>query len=136
MEQNEASTNDQPSINDLLSKAEEARKNKDDPLAIQLYRQVLEIDSMQIPAYNALMKIYRQEKAYKKELAIINAGIKVYEKYYKVHSGKHTKEVDALSAKLNKSLGLVDKKGTKFYSPEPIGKWQKRKEIVEKKLEK
>ncbi len=90
---------------------------------------------MQIPAYNALMKIYRQEKAYKKELAIMNAGIKVYEKYYNKHSGKHTKEVDVLSARLNKSPGLVDKKGTKLYKPEPIGKWQKRKEIVNRKLE-
>jgi hypothetical protein len=125
-----------PSINDLLLKAEEARKNKDNSLAVQLYRQVLKTDAMQIPAYDALMKIYRQEKAYKKELAIINAGIKVYEKYYHKHSGKHTKEVDALSAKLNKSLGLVDKKGTKLYSPEPIGKWQKRKKVVNKKLEK
>ena len=130
MEQNELS------INDLLLKAEEARKNKDNSLAVQLYRQVLKTDAMQIPAYDVLMKIYRQEKAYKKELAIINAGIKVYEKYYHKHSGKHTKEVDALSAKLNKSLGLVDKKGTKLYSPEPIGKWQKRKKVVNKKLEK
>lgn len=130
MEQNE------PSINDLLLQAEEARKNKDTSLAIKLYREVLKTDEMQIPAYNALMKIYRQEKAYKKELAIINAGIKVYERYYNKHSGKHTKEIDALSARLNRSLGLVDKKGTKVYNPEPIGKWQKRKEIVNKKLEK
>ena len=130
MEQNE------PSINDLLSEAEEARKNKDNALAIQLYRQVLKMDSMQIPAYDALMKIYRQEKAYKKELAIINSGIKVYEKYYKDHSGKHTKEVKAISEKLNKSFGLVDKKGTKLYNPEPIGRWQSRKEIVNKKLAK
>ena len=130
MEQNE------PSVSDLLSQAEEARKNNDNALAIKLYRQVLKIDSMQIPAYDALMKIYRKEKAYKKELGIINAGIKVYEKYYEKHSGKHNKEVDALSAKLNRSLGLVDKKGTKLYNPQPIGRWQKRKETVNKKLEK
>jgi hypothetical protein len=49
----------EPSINDLLSKAEEARENKDNTIAIQLYHQVLKIDSMQIPAYDALMKIYR-----------------------------------------------------------------------------
>ena len=130
MEQNE------PSVTDLLSQAEEARKNNDNALAIKLYRQVLKIDSMQIPAYDALMKIYRKEKAYKKELGIINAGIKVYEKYYEKPSGKHNKEVDALSAKLNRSLGLVDKKGTKVYNPQPIGRWQKRKETVNKKLEK
>ena len=76
----------EPFINDLLLKAGEARKNKDNALAIQLYRQVLKIDTMQIPAYNALMKIYRKDKAYKKELAIINACIKEYEKCrHKIH---------------------------------------------------
>ena len=60
----------------------------------------------------------------------------MYEKYYKDHSGKHTKEVEAISEKLNKSFGLVDKKGTKLYNPEPIGRWQKRKEIVNKKITK
>ena len=130
MEENE------PSINDLLLKAGEAWKNKNNTSAIELYREVLKMDLMQISAYDALMKIYRQEKAYKKELAIINSGIKVYEKYYKDHSGKHTKEVKTISEKLNKSFGLVDKKGTKLYNPEPIGRWQSRKEIVNKKLAK
>jgi hypothetical protein len=116
MEQNE------PSINNLLLQAEEAGKNKD----YQLYQQVLKIDPMEIPAYHALMKIYRKEKLYKKELAIIIAGIKVYEKYYKDHSGKHTKEVEAISAKLNNSFALVDKKGAKLYNPEPIGKKEKK----------
>jgi tetratricopeptide (TPR) repeat protein len=124
------------SITDLISKAEEAHKNKDNPLAIELYREVIKIDPMQIPAYDALMKIYRQQKDYKKEIAIINSGIKVYEKYYKDHSGKHTKSVMAISEKLNKSFGLVDKKGTKLYNPEPIGRWQKRKQTVNKKLAK
>jgi len=124
------------SIKDLLLKAGEAWRNKDNPLAINLYSGVLKIDPMQIPAYNALMKIYRKEKAYKKELAIINSGIKVYEKYYNDHSGKHSKQVKTISEKLNKSFGLVDKKGTKLYNPEPIGKWQIRKELVNKKLAK
>ena len=126
----------EPSINDRLSKADEARKNNDNPLAVKLYREILKMDPMQIPAYDALMKIYRKEKEYKKELSIINSGIKVYEKYYKEHSGKHTKEVQSLSEKLNKSFGLVDKKGAKLYYPEPIGKWQGRKEVVNKKLTK
>ncbi len=126
----------EPSINDLLLKAGEAWKNKDNSLAIKLYREVLKIDPMQIPAYNALMKIYRKEKAYKNELAIINSGIKIYEKYYNDHSGKHSKQVKAISEKLNKSFGLVDKKGSKLYNPEPIGKWQSRKELVNRKLAK
>lgn len=124
----------EPSIHDLLLKAEEARKNKDNPIATGLYNEILKIDPLQIAAYNALMKILRQEKAYKKELKIINAAIKVYEKYYNDNSGKHSKQVKMISEKLNKSFGFVDKKGAKLYYPEPIGKWQKRKEIVNKKL--
>lgn len=126
--------NREHSIHDLLLKAEEARKNKDNSLAIELYSEVLKIDPLQIPAYNALMKIFRQEKAYKKQLKIINSAIKVHEKYYSENSEKHSKQVKMISEKLNKSFGVVDKKGAKLYNPEPIGKWQKRKEMVNKKL--
>lgn len=124
----------EPPIHDLLLKAEEARKNKDSSIATGLYNEILKIDPLQIPAYNALMKIFRQEKAYKKEMKIINAAIKVYDKYYNDNSGKYLKQVKMISEKLNKSFGFVDKQGAKLYYPEPIGKWQKRKEIVNKKL--
>ncbi len=98
--------NREHSIHDLLLKAEEARKNKDNSLAIELYSEVLKIDPLQIPAYNALMKIFRQEKAYKKQLKIINSAIKVHEKYYSENSEKHSKQVKMISEKLNKSFGL------------------------------
>ena len=124
------------SIHELLSKAEEARQNKDNVAAIELYKDILKTDPLQIPAYDDLMKIYRQQKAYKKELEIINSGIKVYDKFYNEHSGNQSKEVKAISEKLNKSFGLVDKKGHKLYNPEPIARWQKRKKVVTKKLAK
>jgi hypothetical protein len=130
MEENE------PSINDLLLAAGEARKNGDNSTAISLYNQLLKRDPLQIAAYNGLMKIYRKEKAFKKELETINSGIKVYEKFYNEQSGKPSKKVKEISDKLNKSFGLIDKKGTKLYYPEPIGKWQSRKEVVSKKLDK
>ena len=130
MEENERS------INDLMAKAGEAEKNNDHPLAIKLYREALKEDPLHIHSYDRLMKIYRQEKDYKKEVAIINAGIKAYEKYYKARSGKHSGKVNEISEKLNKSFGLVDKKGNQLYNPEPIGKWLKRRETVNKKLKK
>jgi len=124
------------SIHDLLSKAEEERKNKNDQAAIELYGQVLNNDSLQIAAYDGLMKLYRKAKDYKKELKIIETAIKAYQKYYNDFAGKHSKKVKVISEKLNKSFGLVDKKGTQIYSPAPIGRWEIRKQVVKKRLAK
>jgi hypothetical protein len=38
--------------------------------------------------------------------------------------------------KLNNAFHLVDKKGAALYNPEPIARWQKRRETVEKKIRK
>ena len=122
------------SIKDIIGKAEEAEKNKNTGSAIKLYQEVLQQDDLYILAYNRLMKLYRQSKDYKKELAIINKAIKAYEAYYRKHRPKHSKAISELSEKLNKAFGLIDKKGIKTYNPEPIGNWQKRKAVVEKKL--
>ena len=118
------------SVKGLLLKAEEAESNDDKNLAIKLYGDILKQDPLHIQSYNSLMKIYRRNKEYKKELSTINAGIKAYEKFYQ----KHSKKKSDISQKLNKSIGLVDKKGTSVYMPEPIGGWLKRKAVVEKKL--
>jgi phage shock protein A len=122
------------SIKDIISKAEEAEKNKDNSLAIQLYKEVLEHDDLYTLAYDRLMKLHRQGKDYKKELAVINKGIRAFETYYRKRQPKHSKTISDISQKLNKAFGLVDKQGIKTYNPEPIGKWQKRKAVVEKKL--
>lgn len=126
--------NTKASIKDILVTAAEAEKNKDNANAIKLYKEILQQDNLYIQAYDRLMKLYRQGKDYKKELAIIDKGIKAYETYYRKLQPKHSKTISDLSAKLNKAFGFIDKKGNKTYSPEPIGKWQKRRVIVEKKL--
>jgi hypothetical protein len=125
-----------PSISQLTFKATEAEKAKDTSSAIKLYDQILKIDPLQPYPYDRLMKIYRKEKNYKRELSIINSGIKSFEKFYKEQSGKVSPKVSEISQKLNKAFHLVGKKGNPLYSPEPIASWQKRKQTVEKKLEK
>ena len=122
------------SIKAIIGKAEEAERNKDSSSAIKWYKEVLQHDDLCIQAYDRLMKLYRQSKEYKNELAVINKAIKAYEAYYRKHRPKHSKTISDLSEKLNKAFGLVDKKGIKTYQPEPIGKWLKRKAVVEKKL--
>jgi tetratricopeptide (TPR) repeat protein len=125
-----------PSVKDLHEQAAEAEENKDAALAIQLYKQIVAQDALNIPAYNSLMKLYRSGKDYKKELAIIDKAIKNYEAYYRKHQPKHNKKIDDISRKLNKAFGLTDKKGNAVYNPEPNGRWKNRKLVVEKRLDK
>ena len=107
----------EPSIKDIIGRAEEAEKNKDTSSAIKLYKEILQHDDLYIQAYNKLMKLYRQTKDYKPELAIINKAIRAYETWYRKHQPKHSKTVSELSNKLNKAFGLVDKKGIKHTIP-------------------
>jgi hypothetical protein len=123
------------SINELTSQAMEAEKT-DPSSAIEIYNGILKTDPLQIRAYDRLMIIYRQEKNYKKELSVINSGIKTFEKFYKEQSAKRSKKISEISEKLNKAFHLVDKKGNALYNPEPIDRWQRRRETVEKKMEK
>ena len=121
------------SVNELTSKAEEAEKT-DPSAAIETYKQIVEKDPLQTRAYDRLMILYRKEKDYKKELSIINSGIKTFEKFYKDQLGKPSKKISEISKQLNKAFHLIDKKGNSLYAPEPIDRWQKRKEVVERKM--
>ena len=127
-------TDKELSIKEIITQAEKAESTNDNPTAIELYNKVIKTDALNVYAWDRLMKIYRKLRDYKKELAIINKGIKAYEQFY--HSGLKTKskKVSEISQKLNKSLGLTDKKGNNVYNPEPIGGWKKRKINVEKKI--
>ncbi len=124
------------SLESILAKAIDFEKNNGNGNAIELYKNIIDRDRLNITAYNKLMTLYRRSKEYKKELTIINKAIKAYEAYYKMHRPRHSKMIDDISSKLNKSLGLVDKKGINLNDPEPIGKWKKRKEVAQKKLSK
>ena len=119
------------SIKELLSKAGEAEPQQ----AIDYYQQVIKQDHLNEFAYDRLMILYRKLQDYKNEISTINLGIKAFEKYYKSRQTK-SKKVIELSQKLNKSVGLTDKKGNMTYEPEPIAKWRNRMGIAEKKLKK
>ena len=123
------------SITELTSRAAEAEKT-DPSLATDLYHQVVKKDPLQTHAYDRLMILYRKEKNYKKELSIIDSGIKTFERFYKEQLGKPSRKINEISKQLNKAFHLVDKKGNSLYTPEPIDRWLKRKEVVEKKMEK
>ena len=83
--------------------------------------------------FNRLMVIYRKLKQSKDELRVIRLGIRKFEEFYKRQSKSARGKLSQLSEAFMKTSGLKDKKGKNLYNPEPIGKWMKRLEIVEKK---
>lgn len=97
------------------------------------YQNILKNNPRDQKAYERLMILYRQQKEYKKELQIINAAIKTFEKIYTTSKSKD-KKVNSISNQLNRSLGLVDKKGQALYEQKPLSVWKKRKTIVLKKI--
>ena len=102
-------------------------------IAIKEYEEAIKKNTLAEKAYDRLMILYRKEKNYKKELRIITAGIKAFESFYKSKKIR-SKKIAEISQKLNRSFGFTDKKGNSLYDPEPIARWKKRKEVVEKKI--
>jgi len=125
------------SIKEIIDKAKYAESDNDIEQAATLYEQARKADPANQYPYDRLMIIYRKLKKYKEELRVINEGIKFFESFYKNRSqqlvGKD-KKIMELSNAFMKRVGLQDKKGKNLYFPEPIAKWQKRKETVQKKL--
>ena len=123
------------SVKDAIERAREAEARQETESAAETYEQVIKADPVNEVAYDRLMVLYRKSKQLDDELRIINAGIKAFENFYKAKS-KHSRsrKVAEISQALLKYTGLADKKGNHLYNPEPIDKWKKRKEVVEKKL--
>ena len=100
--------------------------------AAKLYEDAVKRKSPDEHPYNRLMIIYRRLKRPKDELRVIKAGISVFEASLKPK--RSSRKLAELSKAMMKSTGLTDKKGNLVYHPEPIGRWIKRKLVVEKKL--
>ena len=81
------------------------------------------------------MIIYRKNKEYKKENAVIVRAIKAFVQFYKNASKvSRSKKIVSLSKAFMKSTGLADNRGKLLYQKEPLARWSKRKQVVEKRL--
>ena len=118
----------------IIEEATEAEK-EDVSLAIKDYEEAIKKDPLAEKAYDRLMILYRKDKNYKKELQLINSGIKAFESFYRSRKS-NSKKIAEISKKLNRSFGFTDKKGVSVYDPEPIARWKKRKVTVEKRIKK
>jgi hypothetical protein len=117
--------------------AMQAEQEKDVNKAIRFYEQNIREDHADKFAFERLMVIYRKDKEYKNELRVIKRGIEVFQKKFKERV-KHSlarrvsdKKLEQLS---NAIIKISGQKKEELHFPDPVDKWLKRKEIVEKKL--
>ena len=125
------------SFDEIMNEAREYESGDEIDKAIKLYQRAIKLEPHNELPYNRLMIIYRKQKQFEDELELINKGIKTFEEFYRKRSekliSKH-KGAAKLSDALAKSLGQRGKNVQDLYQPEPIPKWTKRKQLVEKKV--
>lgn len=118
---------------DTLTQAKKLEQEGKQDKAIEAFEKIIGEDPLNEYAYNRLMILYRKNREYKKELAVIKKGIAAFERSFKSSSKiTITKKISTLSRSLLKSLGLSDKKGNSLYEREPLGRWNKRRLVVER----
>jgi len=124
-------------IDERNNLANDAEQDGDTNKAVRFYEQNIKEDYADKIAFERLMIIYRRQKEYADELRVIKRGIDVFQKNMKErvkHSlARHVsdKKLEQLSSAI---LKITGQKKEELHFPDPIDKWLKRKEIVEKKL--
>jgi hypothetical protein len=102
--------------------------------AVKKYKRITIVYPVSETAYDRLMILYRQLKMPDEELALINKAMTAFEKSFASLGRKLSPKIAAISRSIIKSTGLTDKKGKFYYQPQPIARWQKRKDLLLKKM--
>ena len=122
----------------LVEWLHEARQleEEDKQEAVKEYKKIALSYPVNEKAYDRLMVLFRQLKSPKDEMYWIDKAIGKFEKRFKKPAIRSNSKIATLSKSLLKSTGLADKSGNALYKPEPIGRWQKRKDLLIKKQKK
>jgi len=121
-----------PKLVEWLQETKEL-ENNDPEAAIREYKKIVFKFPLNETAYNRLMIIYRKTKIPELEMSWINKGISVFEKKFDSGKAHPNAKVTSLSKSIVRSVGLTDKKGKYFFQPQPVARWLKRKELLEKR---
>ena len=103
--------------------------------AIEMYESLVKKFPADAQLYDRLMILYRKEKKYKKELAVIATAIKKFSDLLLPAKENASRKVTSLSKSILHAVGLSDKRGTALYHPKPLARWQKRKKILQQKMD-
>jgi hypothetical protein len=111
-----------------LGEATEMEK-QDKEEAVKEYKKIAAVYPLNEKVYD----LYRQLKMPKEELLWIHKAIRTFEEKFKTTTVKPSAKIASISKSLIRSMGLADKKGKSNYLPQPIARWTRRKELLEKK---
>ncbi|MET0464806.1 MAG: hypothetical protein ABW007_16710 [Chitinophagaceae bacterium] len=127
---------DQPaSGEEILIQAEKFEKDGKLAEAAKLYLRHLKKLPGSEHAFSRLMIIYRKQRDVERELEVIDRAIKTFQVIFKKSLRiSPTRKTIEISRKLMKAMGLADSKGVELNEREPLQKWKKRKELLEKRL--
>lgn len=114
--------------------AMQLEKQADNQAAIEIYENQLKHHPLEAYVYDRLMILYRREKEYKKELVLINTAIEKFKTLLQPSSSSQSRKIATLSRSILAATGLTDKKGHPLYYPQPISKWEKRKQHLRNKI--
>ncbi|MDO6432972.1 tetratricopeptide repeat protein [Flavitalea sp. BT771] len=124
---------------ELLARAKALELDGETDEAIEAYQRVLRNQPLNETAIARLLVLYRREKLYKQELAVLKAAISAYEAeqlaMQQAWRKKHQKAA-RISLSLARKLageGTV-KKGAVIYDDRLVTTWRKRKAVVMKRL--
>jgi hypothetical protein len=70
----------------------------------------------------------------KDELYWINKAISNFQHRFEKSTRQPNAQIKKLSKTISYSTGLSDKKGNSIYQPAPVSRWQKRKNLIQRKL--
>lgn len=122
-----------------IEAARKLEKEHDLEKAEKAYLKIIAETPNGYEAYNRLLVIYRKQKAYRKELSIVNKAIKAFENEQKENQKNWMKE-NRVAAKLSKSLalklGVLNKNGLPVNKDPVVERWLKRKAVINKRLKK
>ena len=120
----------------------EAEAGGQPDLAIRLYEKEIAGNCKNLLPYQRLLVLYRRQKKYKQELAVLKKGIQCVEEQQAGHKDTlfykkpQRNKIMRLSKALAQKIGLLDKKGKEVLPPKPLEQWIRRKNIVGKKIKK
>ena len=109
-------------------------EKQDKEAAVKEYKKIAAAYPLGEEVYDRLMILYRQIKMPREEMSWINKAIRTFEEKFKAKAVKPSTKVAFLSKSLIRSMGLADKQGKSYYLPQPISRWTKRKELLERNI--
>jgi len=117
-----------------VREADQLEQDKENDRAILEYEKMRKAYPLKEHPYDRLMILYRKTGKYREEDKLIAQAIHIFKDRFQKQGKPAKSKVASLSKAILRSTGLTDRKGNPRYQEQPVGRWQKRKALLQAKL--